>query len=297
MPVAQSGRDGLAVGPDQDIGKDGRTVIHADERALMSVDGLEGLDALSCRRMHQGTRRGWKVIERTGVVLGIVAAVVAIAQAFKPLRHVTADVIDYLWPGWIVSILVVAGLLLFALFLDRERQLQAQRTELARVKAERDRSIANARSLSEKSDPERRDHDQRIIRQILEVMPRGSARFLTQHDFGGSWSWDDVRPVHTLAENFDEVEHRLLDPELELARRELIDAARELSRALGQHSARLHGATNQFAPIPPLEMDMPPEGEAGGRWRRAQALLNELSTRVAEAYDRLVAAANERLYL
>jgi hypothetical protein len=44
-------------------------------------------------------------------------------------------------------------------------------------------------------------------------------------------------------------------------------------------------------------MDMPPEGEAGDRWRRTQALLNDLSTRVANAYDRLLVAANEGLYL
>jgi hypothetical protein len=247
--------------------------------------------------MRRKRGRAWTIVERIGAVLSIILALIALAQFFDPIHDTTAEVLDALWPAWIVGVLLASVLGLIALNGNRERRLRTQKHELARVGEERDQSVEHAQVLTERDAPARHEHDERIVQQILTVMPRGSARFLAEHDFGASWDREEVMPVHALAEDLDEVEHRFLDPQLEAARRELIEDAQALARELGQHSARLRGPGNRFAPIPPLEMDMPPEGEAGERWQRAQALLNDRSTRVAEAYDRLLAAANEGLYL
>lgn len=247
--------------------------------------------------MNREARSKWTIVEHIGVVLGIFTAIVAVAQAIKPIRAATADVAAFLWPGVVAGILGVVTLGLLARLARRERQLRAIKSELRDAHAERDQANSQAQDLGAAAAPGRRDHDARIIEHLVEIMPRSSARFLAEHDFGASWERVHVLPVHIVADEFDDPEHRLLDAKLEALRQTLIQATREFSDTLGQESAPKRGAGELSEPISPLEMDLPPDGEAGERWRTAQARLNEASTRVAEAYDQLLGAAHQRLHL
>lgn len=242
-----------------------------------------------------GTTR--TIANRTFTVVGLLATVVTIAQAFRSIRRVTADVADYLWPDWIVAILALAVLGLLALLRNRERRLHNREIELRGVVMARDDSAAKVQALEDALAPDRREHDRRIIKELINVMSRQAVRFVDEHDFGALWNQKDVLPVYRVANDLDDVEHRFLDPELESLRRAFIDAIQAFSTILGNHSSPHERLADFMTPIPPLEGDMAPSGEAGDRWRQSQKLLNEGSTRVAETYDQLVGKANERLLL
>lgn len=248
--------------------------------------------------MNQPRGRGWGILERAGLLLGIFTAIVAIAQAIKPIRRATSEIAAFIWPGGVVGVLSVAAVVLLIAHVRRRRQLDAIEARFRQVVAERDDSVARARDLEESAAPARRDHDRRIIEHLVEVMPRQAVRFLAEQDFGASWRRSHVLPVHVVANEFNDPEHRLLDAELEALRCALVAAAQEFSVALGQDSAPMDGAAFELSePIPSLDMDLPPPGAAGDRWRATQKRLNDASAQVAGAYDRLLGAAHERLQL
>jgi hypothetical protein len=230
-------------------------------------------------------------------LLSLLAAIVALVPAFKSIRRDTSDLVGYLWPDWIVAVLVLAVLGLLALLRNRERRLHVREIELRDVVTERDDAAAKVQAFEDALAPERREHDRRIIKQLIDVMPRQAIRFVAEHDFGGLWKLEEVLPVYRVANDLDDVEHRFLDPELESFRRAFIVAVQSFSTVLGNHSGPHERLADFMTPIPPLEGDMAPSGEAGDRWRQSKKLLNEGSTRVAETYDQLVGKANERLLL
>jgi hypothetical protein len=103
---------------------------------------------------------------------------------------------------------------------QRDESLHKERALEVALQEQRGESLVKERALEESLEearaPDRREHDRRILRQIIEQMPRQLVRSLTEHDFGGSWGRELVMPVHRIVDELDDVEHRFLDSALVL---------------------------------------------------------------------------------
>lgn len=121
--------------------------------------------------------------------------------------------------------------------------------------------------------------------------------FFREHDMGGAWHRSNTRPLVNYVTTLKDIEHQFLDPELESRRMDLFRCATEMTRLLGQHSFPVRGDPEWSDLGVELDMDIVPDGPRGELWTRRCDLLNAGGTRVADAYDALIAAAARKLAL
>jgi hypothetical protein len=95
------------------------------------------------------------------------------------------------------------------------------------------RSIELGRHLSATSiAPTYIENDRNIMAAIERNLMGRPIHFYRTNDFSHSFRWNDMEPVIAIAELKDGAEHEFLDPELELQRKTLVEAADAFARAV-----------------------------------------------------------------
>jgi multidrug efflux pump subunit AcrA (membrane-fusion protein) len=240
----------------------------------------------------------WRRVERISAAAGLL---VLLAQAIPPVRSATGAALGWLYPDKLIALLGLLFILSFAATSSLVRALARTRVETTtaqqeRAAAERERDEARAEvdTLNAQLNPARRERDIAALKRIQEAVTRKTVTALRQQDFGARWETTLHRPVHHYAADFDEVEDRFLDEELEALRTALHAAAVSFSDALAQDTWLTPHADGLSDVGVDLVMDTVAD-EDYPVWFKRKTLLAEQADAFASAYDRLVSRAREKL--
>jgi len=226
----------------------------------------------------------------------VVGFLVAVGQAFKPVRDATVDLVVWLYPDGLIAVLGVSVVVAVGASSRLLGRLRAMRRTLGVVFEERDQATQDLTKLREELNPDRRSQDTTRLRELQATLPRELVGWTRTNDFGGPWERARLTPFHQYADTQNEVEHRLFDEELERLRSTLHAAVQEFASRLGHYSSPVSGAPG-MSEVAGLVFDTVPEGPEGERWYHDRDALNSQADVVAEAYDALLARARERLVI
>lgn len=134
------------------------------------------------------------------------------------------------------------------------------------------------------------ESDARVLLRLREAIPEQEIRFLREHDFGGSWSYDATEHVTDYYE-----QARSKSPDVVLSSANLESLRPILVAMIG---AWYGSMALKSAPHPRLhgrQAVIPDEVHDACEWQNNRQELNETATAVANAYDALMKAARRTL--
>jgi hypothetical protein len=158
--------------------------------------------------------------------------------------------------------------------------------------------LHKARGTSPTTDHRGRQHDERIVSEVRNLIARRDIEWLKTWDFGGSWRAASVQPFHDL-HSLDDVEHRPIDADLGAALRRLFDTSGEFANLLAYNSFfERMGGDERWRNVgwSGGEADGL-EGDERRLWQERRDLLNAAADPVAEAYDDFIEVARRELLL
>jgi len=129
-----------------------------------------------------------------------------------------------------------------------------------------------------------------VFRAFQELVPYYPALdYLKDRNFAGfSFQRAPFDPIFRYAHYADRVEYEFLDPELEAARGEFVDAARRFTRVVSQNTWPTHLAG--CSTVPPEWEEMQPD-----RFDRVVTEIHEGANAIEKAYAQIVRLARRRL--
>jgi len=135
-------------------------------------------------------------------------------------------------------------------------------------------------------------NDVRLFRKLLASLPSFPViEFFKNHDFGGSFSREQIDPLYSFLQEWDNPEHEFVDAELEQKRKDFFAAAQLLGRTVAKNSA-----PNRTG----LLSVLPDEFRARERpdWVQRDAKeINDAANRFVELHAALVREGRKRLDL
>jgi hypothetical protein len=139
---------------------------------------------------------------------------------------------------------------------------------------------------------QQQERDRDLITDLMEVVGREAVVWMKQHDFGGPWNDEKLRPFFQLVFDWDEVEHRFHDRTLEERRQKLLAAIRVLYRESGQRAGIDGRGRTSISAWDDSPSRMTSE-EREARKYESGRILNEAADEVVVAYDALVGRARD----
>lgn len=129
-----------------------------------------------------------------------------------------------------------------------------------------------------------------VFEKLLALLaPNGVISFLRNHDFGGSFSREDIAPLHTFVALGENADNEFIDSSLEIERKKLHESATQLARSIATKTAP--NSRDLLSVLPKRLADSPrPE------WVKREANeLNEAATAFVELYDNFVRFCRARI--
>jgi hypothetical protein len=129
-----------------------------------------------------------------------------------------------------------------------------------------------------------------VFEELLALLaPNGVISFLRNHDFGGSFSREDIAPLHTFVVLGENPDSEFIDPSLEKERQKLHESASQLAMSIATKTAP--NSRDLLSVLPKRLADSPrPE------WVKQEAKeLNEAATEFVELYDNFVRFCRARI--
>jgi membrane protein implicated in regulation of membrane protease activity len=235
----------------------------------------------------------WKVL------LGVLAIAGGVASVASPgFRRVICDAAERLYPFPLVILLVVVSLALLAALVLSLRALRRARRASTTAREAQGEAEGRLGELEERAGPGRADHDVGVLRTIRQTLPRSDIDYWRDLDLGGVWHGEKTHHLMQMLYDHNAVEDRLLDPELETLRVELMDAVGGLMDRCARYGAQ-HKTLDGAYELADAEWrrDNPPDGERYERFEARREELNQAADKLVDAYDSLRAAAQPRLPL
>ena len=222
----------------------------------------------------------WRWIERIGAVGGVVALIVWLLS--ESVRNAVEDAACWLYPDWLIVLLGLAVLGMLAAY-ARHRRAGGQRF-LVRI---------GPAPPEPPPDPIQQERDRRLVRDLIDTVPRRVITFLRNHDFGSPWRDDSLEPLIRYMHERDEVEWQFGDPEVEALRAKLMASARQF---LGESAMRAGVDSRGQNSLKAWDETHRPGswGEHEQRYRESRQVLNDGADAVADAYDELLVKAREK---
>ena len=240
----------------------------------------------------------WTIMAAALLVIGGIVDVAGFIDLVKPLGKVIKNVAEWLYPFWLTiglgALLIVATGLLLLL----RRRLRA--AHAGRVAAEQQARAAEeqAAALTRRGQPERIAHDRRILKGLRSTLPRSDIAYWGEVDFGGTWYGTKTRQLMELHYDRDAVEDRFLDPELERLRSELMTAARALMKGTSKWGGPSKAGPGLYD-LGDLDgigvFDKQHQERFEEQWEERREELGKRADKLVEAYDALMARAQEHL--
>ncbi|OYZ62544.1 MAG: hypothetical protein B7Y04_11710 [Gallionellales bacterium 24-53-125] len=125
--------------------------------------------------------------------------------------------------------------------------------------------------------------DIHVFEKLLALLdPNRVILFLREHDFGGSFSRDDIAPLKTFVAVGKNPDSEFIDPAIEKERKILLEAARKLVMALGKNTSPT--SSDNLSVLPSHLVNSPRPD-----WVIREAKeLNEASTAFVDLYDNFI---------
>lgn len=147
--------------------------------------------------------------------------------------------------------------------------------------------------VSEQLSPPPRPHpvDIELFARLRELLPStGVIAFLREHDFLGAFDRDDIRPLNEFIREWDNAEHRYIDPELEVLRHALYQSVHRLCNLIAKYTSPTRMG-RQSVRSDHHEYD--PDREQ--RYHREAQEINECADQVVRSHQELFTRAREKL--
>lgn len=231
----------------------------------------------------------------------LLLAVLAIAggigtAASKDFRDVIRDAAEWLYPLRLVVLLAVVAMGLLIGLIMTQRSLRRQRTVAAASGQAQHRAERRLAEHEQRAGHGRADHDARVLRAVRATLPRGDIDYWRDADLGGVWYGDKTRQLMEMLYDHNAIEDRFLDPELEHLRARLMRAVDDLMGKCATYGAAHTTLDNAYhLGDSDWVRDNPPEGERYERYEARRSELNDAADELVQAYDALMAEAQQRL--
>ncbi len=216
-------------------------------------------------------RRGLTLFSEIGGLVTFIVFLVGVVVS-NSVRGAVADGGRWLWPTAVVAILSAAVIVMAVLL------VRAQRRKV-------DVPVLPPR-------PEDRAFDRDAVQDLKRSLPRETITWLKEHDFGGSWDHDEMRPLDFMAHERDEVEHRFHDTELEHRRARLLAAINVLRREADQRAGVDHRGRYSISAWDDAPSHRSDE-ERAARKQESRTTLNAAADDVVNGYDAVLERARE----
>jgi hypothetical protein len=138
--------------------------------------------------------------------------------------------------------------------------------------------------------PEVNPNDVALFKELIETLkPEAVLSMFGQFDFGGSFHYDDVRPVMRFSETWGTADKEFIDKTLEEARKDVLAKAQRVSRDLAMFTRPMHGGlqTVKLANVDP-QPDLV--------WQEAK-MINDSADEFAKSYEALIRLGRARLVI
>jgi hypothetical protein len=207
-----------------------------------------------------------RLVEIVGGLAGLVGLVLFLT-ATEDGKRAAGEIGGFVYPGPLIGLMVlVIAVLIVALLRERGR---------ADV------------------EPELVERDRRLMDDLVSVLPRASVTWIRGHDFGGSWTDQELRPFEVYMHERDAVECEFSDPEMEAKRAELMEAVKGFlhetaMRAVEDRHERYTLKAWADNPRPG------PREEYEQRYQESRKVINDAADATTTAYDDLVALAKDK---
>jgi hypothetical protein len=233
----------------------------------------------------------WKLLAGVLVVAGGISTATS-----KNFRHAIRDAAEWLYPFWLVILLVVVALALLVALLLSLRLLRREQSALSVVSSAQSKANARLTELDERSAPGRAEHDVGVLRTIRQTLPRTDIDYWRDVDFGGIWHGQKTHHLMQMLYDHNAVEDRFLDRELEGLRTELINAVDDLMGKCAQYGVA-HKTVKEAYALADAEWrrDNPPQGERYDRFEARREELGNAADELVGKYDALMVAAKQKL--
>jgi hypothetical protein len=166
-------------------------------------------------------------------------------------------------------------------------------SELAKVQAEhaaRLKALEFDRTKTVADESRKRKADAQVLARVLSSLrPEGVITFLRDHDFGGSFDPEWVKPLHRFVDEANRPDHEFLLPELEALRLNLIEKGRVLSNLV---ALKTHRRDFGFQSVLP---DSLVNAERPKHIIDAALNLNNAATDFVASYDELIRKARSEV--
>lgn len=132
--------------------------------------------------------------------------------------------------------------------------------------------------------------DVAVFERLLESLkPSGVISFLREHDFGGSFSREDIAPLHMFVAIGGNPDNEFIDPALEKERKILLENACELTTLIAKYTSP--NAYNYLSVLPSNLANSPRPD-----WVLREAKeLNDAASKFVEIYDNFVRFCRGRI--
>jgi hypothetical protein len=211
------------------------------------------------------------LISEIGGVVGFIALIVTLGLSGS-VRDVVVDGVRWLWPIGVVAILT-ATVLLLGLLLHRA----SRRVVVVPPVAPRAADLA---------------FDRDLVQDLKHSLPRETITWFREHDFGGAWAHDQLRPLDFMVHERDEVEHRFHDVELERRRAALLSAIKVFRREAAHRAGVDRRGRYSISAWDESPSDASFEERETAK-EESRTTLNAAADVVAKAYDDVLQGARE----
>lgn len=229
--------------------------------------------------------------------VGVLAVAGGIGTATsKDFRHAIGAAAEWLYPFWLVILLVVVALALLVALLLSHRLLRREQSRLAEMSFAQSAANARLAEFDELSAPGQAEHDVGVLRTIRQTLPRTDIDYWRDVDFGGIWYGQKTHHLMQVLYDHNAVEDRFLDLKLEGLRAELMSAVDNLMGKCARYGVA-HKTLKEAYALADAEWtrDNPPEGERYDRFEARREELGNAAHELVGKYDALMVAAKQKL--
>jgi hypothetical protein len=165
-------------------------------------------------------------------------------------------------------------------------QLDGEVTRIQQAHAERLASLEHIQAQEAVDRARVQKVDASRLRALLQDLdPVKTIAFFREHDFGGAFRTEDIRPLYRFVERAPDPDQSFLDPSLEELRVELLNSGKALASTLAMKTSPTSAELSSVLPDAHKGVPRPD-------WVNANARkLNELATAFVEKFDQLVRTA------
>jgi hypothetical protein len=206
--------------------------------------------------------------QRLQAAIGLLAGLIAIAQAVEPVRRA----LGVLYPVGVITVLAVTAVALSLNSLRFERRL--------------------ARSLRQATAQATREADIRLALRLRERFPAELMYWVREWDFGNSWREDQQAPFFRYAHVSTEQDEQFLDTELDQLRQGFAKALVTFVDCMVQHAGPSKFGQDLYNVLDKDDRDASEEGHR--IWSERRDSLNDAAVPVAESWEALLAGMRKK---